>query len=74
MRIVDLSVSIIDGLPVDKPVQIPKIHYRRHTDEESVTTFLATYPGLKKEQMLDGHGWAIEQITLWMHLIIFIQP
>ena len=67
MKIVDLSVSIIDGLPVDKPVQIPKIKYRRHTDEESVTTFLNTYPGLTKEQMLDGHGWAIEQISLSTH-------
>lgn len=32
MKIVDLSVSIVDGLPVDRPVQIPKIRYRRHTD------------------------------------------
>lgn len=67
MKVIDLSVSIVDGLPVDKPVQIPKIKYRRHTDEESVTTFLATYPGLKQEQMLDGHGWAIEQIQLSSH-------
>lgn len=67
MKIVDLSVSIVDGLPVDKPVQIPKIKYRRHTDEESVSTFLATYPGLEREQLLDGHGWAIEQIQLSTH-------
>lgn len=67
MKIVDLSVSIIDGLPVDRPVQIPKITYRRHTDEESVSTFLAAYPGLTKEQCLDGHGWAIEQIKLSTH-------
>lgn len=67
MKIIDLSVPIIDGLPVDQPVQIPKIRYRRHTDEESVTTFLAAYPGLKREQLLDGHGWAIEQIQLSTH-------
>lgn len=46
MKIIDLSVSIVDGLPVDRAVQIPKIRYRRHTDEESVSTFLAAYPGL----------------------------
>ncbi len=67
MEIIDLSVSIIDGLPVDRPVQIPKINYRRHTDEESVTTFLAAYPGLTREQCLDGHGWAIEQLQLSSH-------
>lgn len=67
MKVIDLSVSIVDGLPVDKPVQIPKIKYRRHTDEESVSTFLATYPSLMREQLLDGHGWAIEQIQLSSH-------
>ena len=48
MKISDLSVSIVDGLPVDRAVQIPKIRYRRHTDEESVSTFLAAYPGLTR--------------------------
>ena len=67
MEIIDLSVSIVDGLPVDRPVQIPKIRYRRHTDDESVTTFLAAYPGLTREQLIDGHGWAIEQIELSTH-------
>ena len=67
MKIIDLSVSIVDGLPVDRPVQIPKIRYRRHTDDESVTTFLAAYPGLTREQLIDGHGWAIEQIELSTH-------
>ena len=67
MKIIDLSVPIIDGLPVDQPVQIPKIRYRRHTDEEAVTTFLAASPGSKREQLLDGHGWAIEQIQLSTH-------
>lgn len=67
MKIIDLSVSIVDGLPVDRPVQIPKIRYRRHTDEESVSTFLAAYPGLTREQCLDGHGWAVEQIELSTH-------
>ena len=67
MKIIDLSVSIVDGLPVDRAVQIPKIRYRRHTDEESVSTFLAAYPGLTREQCLDGHGWAIEQSQLSTH-------
>ena len=67
MKIIDLSVSIIDGLPVDQPIQIPEIKYRRHTDEESVVTFLEAYKGLKREELLDGHGWAIEQIKLSTH-------
>lgn len=67
MKIIDLSVSIIDGLPVDKPIQIPKFSYRTHDDEDSVTSFLNTYPGLTREQMLDGHGWATENISLCTH-------
>lgn len=67
MKIIDLSVSIVDGLPVDRPVQIPKIRRRAHGTEESVETFLAAYPGLKREQLLDGAGWAIEQIQLSTH-------
>lgn len=67
MKLVDLSVTIVDGSPVERAVQIPKIQYRRHEMEEAVTTFLDAYPGLKKEQLLDGAGWAVEQISLCTH-------
>ena len=43
MRILDLSVSIVDGLPVDPPTQIAHIEYSDHqqgvqTIDEEVTT------------------------------------
>lgn len=66
-RIIDLSVSIVDNLPVDLPVQIPHFHYRKHSDEESYTTFLAAFPGLKKDQIPDGYGWALETVQLSSH-------
>jgi len=67
MKIIDLSVSIVDGLPVDKPIQIPKINYFGHKDPFSVNTYLNTYQGLKQEEMRDGSAWATETIALHTH-------
>lgn len=67
MKIIDLSVSIVDGLPVDKPIQIPKINYYGHYDDYSINGYLNTYKGLKKEEMRDGAAWAAETISLHTH-------
>lgn len=67
MKLVDLSVSIVDGLPVDKPIQIPKINYFGHTDPFSVNAYLNTYKGLTVEEMRDGSAWATETISLHTH-------
>ncbi len=53
MRLVDLSVPIVDGLPVDPPVQIPKIEYTDH--DESVDEMLTFFPA-KIERA--SAGWA----------------
>lgn len=65
MRFVDLSVSIVDGLPVDPPVQIPKIEYTDH--EASVDEMLTFFPGTTKDDLLDGAGWAVEKVALGTH-------
>ena len=49
MKLIDLSVTIANGSPTERAVQMPVIQYRRHGTEESVTTFLDAYPGLKRE-------------------------
>ncbi len=65
MRFVDLSVPIVDGLPVDPPVQIPHIEYTDH--QASVDEMLTFFPGTTKDDLLDGAGWAVEKITLGTH-------
>jgi kynurenine formamidase len=64
-RFVDLSISIEPKLPSDPPVMIPKIDYMDHAmGAEQMKAF---YPGLEKEHLPEGLGWAIEFITLTTH-------
>ena len=64
-RFIDLSISIEPGLPSDPPMMIPKIDYIDHAmGGEQMKEF---YPGLSKEQLPEGLGWAVEFITLTTH-------
>jgi kynurenine formamidase len=64
-RFIDLSIGIEPGLPSDPPMMIPKIDYIDHTmGGEQMKEF---YPGLNKEQLPGGLGWAVEFITLTTH-------
>jgi len=64
-RVVDLSISIEPELPSDPPMMIPKINYIDHEQgAEQMTEF---FPGIKKEQLPGGLGWALEMITLTTH-------
>ena len=64
-RLVDLSICIEPDLPSDPPMMIPKIDYITHAmGAEQMTEF---FPGLKKEQLPGGLGWAVELMTLTTH-------
>lgn len=64
-KIVDLSIAIEPDLPSDPEMMIPKIDYADHTaGAEQMEEF---FPGLKKEQLPDGLGWAVEYVTLTTH-------
>ena len=65
MRIVDLSVPIIDTLPVDPPRQMAHIKYVDH--KEGMSTLLGTFPGLTEADLPDGCAWAVEEIALTTH-------
>ncbi len=65
MKIIDLSVPIIDNLPVDPPPQIPHIEYIDH--QAGAATMLPFFPGARKEDLLDGCGWAVENLYLSSH-------
>ena len=64
-RFIDLSISIEPDLPSDPPVMIPKIQYVDHAaGAEQMKEF---FPGVSKEQLPEGLGWALEFLTLTTH-------
>ncbi len=64
-RFVDLSISIEPKLPSDPPMMIPKIDYIDHSQgAEQMAEF---FPGLSKDQLPEGLGWAVEFVTLTTH-------
>ena len=63
-RLIDLSVPLENGVPADLGPG-PSIEYIDH--EQSVPSILPLFPGLKKQDLPDGKGWAVEQIKLSTH-------
>jgi kynurenine formamidase len=64
-RIVDLSIAIEPELPSDPPMMIPKIVYVDHKrGADQMTEF---FPGLNRDQLPEGLGWAVEFVTLTTH-------
>ena len=65
MQIIDLSISIEPGIPSDPEMMIPKIDYVSHTT--GAAQMEKFFPGLKKEQLPEGLGWALEMMCLTTH-------
>ena len=65
MRIVDLSVPLVSGLPVDPPMQIPQIKYLNHKD--TAQQMSGFFKGCTVADLPEGNGWAVEEITLGTH-------
>ena len=62
---IDLSLSIEPDLPSDPEMMIPKIDYLDHAQgAEQMEDF---FPGVKKDQLPGGLGWAVEFLTLTTH-------
>jgi kynurenine formamidase len=64
-RIVDLSVALEMGIASDPPMALPKIDYLDH--QMTVGQILPFFPGLTKEQLPNGEGWAVEQLSISTH-------
>ncbi|MEJ2586064.1 MAG: cyclase family protein [Deltaproteobacteria bacterium] len=64
-HIIDLSIAIEPGLPSDPEMMIPQIDYVDH--EAGAVQMEAFFPGLKKAQLPEGLGWAIEMVRLTTH-------
>ncbi len=64
-KFIDLSIPITMKVISDPPVMAPQINYVTHdTSWEQVASF---FPGLTRDDLPDGEGWAVEQLTLSTH-------
>lgn len=64
-KIIDLSIAIESGLPSDPEMMIPKIDYVTHA--QGADQMELFFPGLKKEKLPRGLGWAVEFLQLTTH-------
>jgi hypothetical protein len=64
-RFVDLSIYLENDVVSDPPAFAPKIEYFTH--EDSFAQIEPFFPGLKKEDLPDGEGWAVEMVQLCTH-------
>jgi kynurenine formamidase len=64
-RFIDLSVALESGLPSDPPAMIPQIDYADH--QKGAEQMKDFFPGIQKEQLPGGLGWAVETLSLTTH-------
>ena len=64
-KIIDLSVSLEIGINSDPPAALPKIDYISHQD--SAGHVCSFFPGLQKDDLPGGEGWAVEQLNISTH-------
>ena len=64
-RFVDLSIYLENEVLSDPPAFAPKIQYFAHDATfEQIAPF---FPGLQKQDLPDGEGWAVELVQLSTH-------
>lgn len=64
-QIIDLSVPLAAGIASDPPAHLPQIEYFDHT--QTYEDLLAFFPGLTRDELPDGEGWAIERVQITTH-------
>jgi len=64
-RFIDISAPLQNDVPADPPGFGPKIEYTDH--QQSLPQILPFFPGLRKEDLPDGQGWAVERVQLSTH-------
>ncbi len=64
-KLIDISVPLENDLASDPPGFTPQITYIDH--DQSVSQLQKFFPGLQKDDLPDGQGWAIEQVNLSTH-------
>ncbi|WP_127114313.1 cyclase family protein [Shimia sediminis] len=64
-RYVDLSVPLESGIVSDPPIMLPQITYMTH--EQTAEQVMSFFPGLQKEDLPGGEGWAVEMMQIATH-------
>jgi kynurenine formamidase len=64
-RMIDLSSPLENDTVYDPPFMRPKIEYR--TNAENAPMLLDIFPGLRRQDLPDGEGWAFEIVQLTTH-------
>lgn len=64
-RLVDLSVALEADIASDPPIMLPEITYMSH--QETADQVAGFFPGLRKEDLPGGEGWAIEFLKIATH-------
>lgn len=65
MKIIDLSIPLENDVPADPPQQKVSITYFTHDNTaEQIATY---FPGLRREDLPDGQGWAVERVAISTH-------
>ena len=64
-RFVDISVPLETGIISDPPIMLPEIEYMTHA--ETAEQVMSFFPGLQKEDLPGGEGWAVERMTIATH-------
>ncbi len=64
-RFVDLSVPLETGVQSDPPIMLPEITYMTH--DQTAEQVMSFFPGLTKDDLPGGEGWAIEMLQIATH-------
>ncbi len=62
---IDISVALEADIVSDPPIMLPKIDYFTH--DMTAEQVMAFFPGLEKNQLPDGEGWAVERLEIATH-------
>src|SRR3546814_17296237 len=64
-RFIDLSIPITTHVVSDPPVMRPQVTYMTHENTWEQTAMF--FPGMTRDDLPEGEGWAVASVTLSNH-------